>query len=238
MKRRTLDLFFSIGGAMFAVLLLILGFVLKDQADFADDYVRGQLAEQQITFPEKDALGTEDEFQAAILEAFGGDQAAATAFIEERDLTSEANADCLNDYAGEQMLTGKQAECYAQSYIRLHAAESSIVDGTAYTYSTIGGLVRDARTAVADAKEAGAPQEEIDALQATADQLQSLRVDTLLRADTLRGLLLTSYGFSVFGDKAELAAWVCWIGGALLLVLSIAGFVHASTKSAKEHVVA
>ncbi|HAP75820.1 MAG TPA: hypothetical protein DCR14_07020 [Acidimicrobiaceae bacterium] len=237
MKRRTLDLAFSIGGALFAVLLLVLGLVLKDQADFAESYVHDQLAEQEITFPEKDALGSEEEFQATILELFNGDQAAADAFIEQKGLTSEEKSECLNKYAGQQMLTGPQAECYAEDYIKLHASESSVVNGKAYTYSTIGGLVREARTAVTEAKEAGAPQEEIDALQAEADRLQSLRVDTLLRADTLRGLLLTSYGFSIFGDKAALAATVCYIAAALLMLLAIAGFIHASTKSAKEHVI-
>ena len=42
MKRRTLDLIFSIGGLVLAVLLGVLGFVLKSQAVFADDYVTSQ----------------------------------------------------------------------------------------------------------------------------------------------------------------------------------------------------
>ena len=50
MKRRTIDIAFSVGGALFSVLLLILGLVLKDQADFAETYVHDQLAEQQIKF--------------------------------------------------------------------------------------------------------------------------------------------------------------------------------------------
>ena len=37
MKRRTLDIAFSVGGALFAALLLVLGLVLKDQANFATD---------------------------------------------------------------------------------------------------------------------------------------------------------------------------------------------------------
>jgi len=45
--------------------------------------------------------------------------------------------------------------------------------------------------------------------------------------ETLRGLLLTTYGFSIFGDKAALAANVLYALAGLMLVLSIAGFVHA-----------
>ena len=41
MKRRTLDFVFSIGGGVMAILLLILGLVLQNQASFAKAY--GQL---------------------------------------------------------------------------------------------------------------------------------------------------------------------------------------------------
>ncbi len=51
--------------------------------------------------------------------------------------------------------------------------------------------------------------------------------DTLFKGETLRGLLLTSFGFSVFGVKGEQVATVAYIVAALLALLSIAGFVHA-----------
>ena len=60
------------------------------------------------------------------------------------------------------------------------------------------------------------------------------KVDTLFRGETLRGLLLTSYGFSIFGDKAMLASWVCLIAGFVLLLASAAGFVHAFRTSKDE----
>ena len=50
MKRRTLDLIFAGGGTVFAVLLLVLGFVFTGQASFARDYVKDQLGQQKITF--------------------------------------------------------------------------------------------------------------------------------------------------------------------------------------------
>jgi hypothetical protein len=49
----------------------------------------------------------------------------------------------------------------------------------------------------------------------------------VFKGETLKGLLLTSYGFSEFGTKAEQGAMVAYGGAALLLLLSIAGFVHA-----------
>lgn len=240
MKRKTLDIAFSIGGVVFSVLLVVVGLILTNQKNFAEDYVKSQLEEQAITFKPADKLVSDADWKAELIEKFGGDEAAMNAFIADRHLTSEADSKCLNKYAGKMMLTGKMAECYAEDFIRLHAADSSVVtgtgleladgtsvDGVSYTYSTISTAITAAKDAVKALKDAGAAQEEIDAAQATADKLQSLRVDTLLRADTLRGLLLTTYGFSVFGERAGQAAWVTYIAAVVLFLLSIAGFIHA-----------
>ncbi len=239
MKRRTLDIAFSVGGVIISILLVVVGLILTDQKDFAQTYVASQLGEQQITFPTKEALAenSDEVLNEELLEKFGGDQAKVDAFLEDKNLTSEASSECLNKYAGQKMVTGKQAECYAEQFIKLHASISSIVDGVSYSYASIGPIVTEARNAVTAAKEAGAPQDQIDELQATADTLQRLRVDTLLRADTLRGLLLTSYGFSVFGERAGQAATVAYIAAAVLFLLSIAGFVHAFTSKKADDVI-
>ena len=50
----------------------------------------------------------------------------------------------------------------------------------------------------------------------------------VFKGETLRGLLLTSYGFSDFGVKAGHAALVAYLAAALMALLGIAGFVHAS----------
>src|SRR5512139_1704032 len=101
MQRRTLDLLFSIGGLALAILLVILGLVLQNQANFAEDYVHDQLTAQKIVFTPADKL-TDEEKQAA----------------------------CLVKNGGEQLTTGKQAECYANKYIALHLSETN--DGKTY----------------------------------------------------------------------------------------------------------
>ena len=53
--------------------------------------------------------------------------------------------------------------------------------------------------------------------------------ESLFKGETLRGLLLTSYGFSVSGVKGKHVATVAYLAAALLALLSIAGFVHAWT---------
>ncbi|MEU7827027.1 hypothetical protein [Catellatospora sp. NPDC049133] len=44
---------------------------------------------------------------------------------------------------------------------------------------------------------------------------------------TLRGLLLTTYGFSEFGVKAGQAALVAYLAALVMFLLSVAGFFHA-----------
>ncbi len=105
MKRRTLDLIFSVGGLTVAVLALVLGLVLQSQANFAKTYVADQLSAQSITFTPEENLTEE-----------------------------EAQADCLIEYAGEQLTTGKQAECYANEYIGLHLTH--INEGKTYSESS------------------------------------------------------------------------------------------------------
>ena len=50
MTRKKLDLIFSIGGVLLALLLLVLGLVLRNQSTFAKSYVRDQMSAQQISF--------------------------------------------------------------------------------------------------------------------------------------------------------------------------------------------
>ena len=52
----------------------------------------------------------------------------------------------------------------------------------------------------------------------------------------MRGPLLTSYGFSIFGDRAQTAAYVCYAVAVVLFLAAIAGFVHAASRSARHPV--
>jgi hypothetical protein len=238
MNRRTLDLLFSAGGVILGALLMILGLVLKDQANFAKDYVKDQLSEQQITFKPADTLVKADVWKADLLKSFEGDQVKVDQFVKDNKLTAEADTPCLVKYAGKQLTTGKMAECYANNFIRLHLKDGSIYAAKlsadpkkqvaqSYTYATIGGVQSELRTQVTDAKTANDPK--LADYQAQLDKVNALRNDTLFRGESLRGLLLTSYGFSIFGDRANLAATVCFAAFALMILLSIAGFIHAAS---------
>jgi hypothetical protein len=204
MKRRTLDVIFSVGGVLFAALLLILGLVLSSQGSFAKDYVADQFAQQKITFIPEEALSGEQD-------APGGD--------------------CLVEFAGTELSTGKHAECYANQFIAFHMAESATelaaeTGNPAYegaTYATLGGITRGLSASIAEGTEAG---DDVSALEEELAAANGLR-DSMFRGETLRGLLLTTYGFSIFGERADQAAMVAYAAAVLLLLLSIAGFVHA-----------
>jgi len=110
-------------------------------------------------------------------------------------------------------VSGKQAECYANNYIAVHLRE--VNDGKTYSQTS------SEQRALPDQNSPEA--KELDG-----------KVQTLFRGETLRGLLLTSYGFSIFGDRAQTAAYVCYILALVLFLAAIAGFVHAATKSAEQ----
>jgi hypothetical protein len=161
--------------------------VLQNQANFANDYVHNQLSQQKITFT-----------PAKFLKANESDP-------------------CLKNYAGQPLVKGKQAECYANHYIAVHLSE--VNNGKTYSQTS-----NDER-ALTDQNSAQA-------------KALSAKVDTLFRGETLRGLLLTSYGFSIFGDRAQTAAYVCYLLALVLFLAAIAGFVHAATKKADHQVLA
>jgi hypothetical protein len=191
MKRRTLDLVVSVGGLLLAGLLLVAGLVFTSNANFANNYVTQQLSEQKIQFKAADALTAEEKQQA-----------------------------CLVTYAGQQLTTGKQAECYANNFIGLHLEKTA----GGKTYAEIGDQQTQLRAQIAEAQKTSAAN--LPDLQKQLTDLTAAR-ETVFKGETLRGLLLTSYGFSEFGAKAALAATVAYIAAGVMLVLAIFGLIHA-----------
>ena len=196
MTRKKLDLTFSIGGVLLALLFVVLGLVLRNQSNFAKSYVRDQMSAQQINFTP--VAGLSDE---------------------------EKSASCLVKNAGKPLTSGKQAECYANEYIGLHVKE---VNG-GKTYSQTSGESRAARAAADKALAADPDAQASKDLDVAAKTLAG-KTDTLFKGETLRGLLLTSYGFSIFGERAGQAASLAFLGALVLLLASIAGLVHGMRK--------
>jgi hypothetical protein len=95
--------------------------------------------------------------------------------------------------AGLPLTTGNQAQAYA-GLIGLHVKESA--EGAGYpgaSYATLGGIQRELKAKVEEAKKSG-DQAAIDKAQADVTAVTNLR-NTMLTASTLRGNLLSAYGW-------------------------------------------
>ena len=109
-----------------------------------------------------------------------------------------ADAAAMGAYAGQMMTTGAQAQVYADNFIAFHLSKM----GGTYAQLSAASLA-----------------------QPNNLKLAAL-VNTVFKGTTLRGLLLNAYAFWQVGVIALWGAIVAFIGAALLLILSILGFVH------------
>src|SRR5262245_11896325 len=127
---------------------------------------------------------------------------------------------CLVTYAGQPLTSGTQAECYANNFINVHL--QGIAGGK--TYAELGDVQTQLRAQIAQAQKDNAPN--LADLQKQLTDTTANR-ETVFKGETLRGLLLTSFGFSQFGEKAAQAATVAYIAAGLLLILALFGILHA-----------
>jgi hypothetical protein len=118
--------------------------------------------------------------------------------------------------AGQPLTTGNQARVYSE-LIALHmqgSAEEAGYPGAAY--ATLGGKQREFRAAVAAATEAG-DEAALAEAQAQLTAVTNLR-NTMLTGSTLRGNLLSAYGWDNVATGVTAA-------GAFILVLGVVFFV-------------
>jgi hypothetical protein len=179
MKRRAFDKLVSWFGLVVVVVLLVAGSLLTWGSSFANSSVHDQLAAQKIFFP----------------------SAAAFAHAKAGTEITPSMIPSVSQYAGQQLLTGSQAEVYANNFIAVHLSEMPYGG----VYSKISAA------AMADPKNAS---------------LAGL-VNTSFKGTALRGLLLEAYAFSVFGEIATYAAIAAFALAAVLAVLVAFGFLHS-----------
>jgi len=178
MSRRVFDILASGVGLILVVVLLIAGGLLAWGASYANSTVHDQLSAQQIFFP----------------------TAAQLAHPNGTEITT-AMPKYLDQYAGQQLLTGAQAEAYANHFIAIHLSEMPY--GGVYSKVSGASLANPKNTALAGL------------------------VQTVFRGTTLRGLLLEAYGFSMLGVVAFWSAIAAFCMAFLLLVASGLGIRHA-----------
>jgi hypothetical protein len=179
MGRRTFDLIASSLGVVLVIVLVVAGSLLLWGSNFAKSSVRHQLEQQQIYFP----------------------PAAAFAHAKAGTEITPSMIPTVSQYAGQQVLTGPQAEAYADHFIAVHLSEMPYGG----VYSKISAA------SMADPNNA---------------KLAAL-TQTSFRGTTLRGLLLEAYGFWKFGQIALYGAIASFILAGVTTILAILGFVHA-----------
>ena len=120
-----------------------------------------------------------------------------------------AYGETVNGYAGQQVTTGPQAKAYSDM-IAVHLTK--VADGKTYSQVSEEWIASSADPT-------------------KRDPAMGAQRQTLFMGETLRGLLLNVYAFSIFGTIALIAGWVAHIGALLLAVLAIVGFVHGRSIS-------
>jgi len=186
MRRRVFDVLTSAGGLVLVVVLLVAGGLLMWGYSYDHNNVRNQLAAQDIFFPPKAAFAT------------------AKAGTE----ITPAMIPYLEKYSGQQLLSGPQAEAYADHFIAEHLAEMPY-----------GGIYSKISTAArAEPKNTKLAELETTSFQGT----------------TLRGLLLEAYGFSKIGTIMLIGSIASFILAIVMFGFVLLGFRHARLTPAEE----
>jgi hypothetical protein len=178
MRRTTFDKILGRAGTVFGVVLLAAGGLLLWGSAYVHNTVQGQLAAQQITFPP------------------------ASAFAQAKPGTeiTPSMIPSVSQYAGQQMLTGQQAEAYADHFIAVHIAEMG--GGKTYSQLSAESLAQPNNTQLATT------------------------VNTVFKGETLRSMLLNAYGWWKVSQITYIASLVMFGLGGLALIGGLFGFAR------------
>jgi hypothetical protein len=194
MSRKVFDIITSTGGVIVVVVLLVAGGLLLWGHSYVNSNVRTQLAQQQIYFPPK----------------------AAFAHPKAGTEITPSMIPSVSQYAGQQLLTGQQAEVWANHFMAVHLYDMPYHG----VYANISAAARAATPGSAEAKSLAALEQ------------------TSFQGTTLRGLLLEAYGFSEVGLVMLWGAIASFILAAIMAALVGLGFWHASRTEQEEQILA
>jgi len=176
MRRTTFDKLLGWIGVSLGAVLLVVGGLTLWGSTYIHNTVTSQLAAQQITFPP------------------------ASAFAHPKAGTeiTPSMIPSVSQYAGQQLLTGQQAEAYADHFIAVHIADM----GGGKTYSQLSA------EAMAQPNNAS---------------LQNL-VATVFKGETLRSMLLNAYGWWKVSQITYIVALAAFGLGGLSFLAGLFGF--------------
>ena len=164
-----------IAGFVLSAILLAAGGLLLWGSTYTHNMVHNQLAAQQIYFPP----------QAAFAHAQAGTE------------ITPSMIPSVSQYAGQQLVTGQQAQSYADNFIAVHIANMT----GGQTYAQLSGK------ALADPNNTKLAGE----------------VATVFKGETLRAILLNAYGWWKVSQITYIAALGAFGLGGLTLIASLFG---------------
>ena len=176
MRRTTFDKLLGWIGCSLGAVLLVAGGLLLWGSAYIHTTVTTQLAEQQIYFPP------------------------ASAFAHPKAGTeiTPSMIPSVSQYAGQQLLTGQQAEVYADHFIAVHLSEM----GGGKTYSQLS----------------------TEAMAAPTNTTLANTVATVFKGTTLRSMLLNAYGWWKVSQITYIISLAAFGLGALSFLAGLFGF--------------
>ena len=174
MRRNSRSLF-ALAATGVAVILLAAGGMLMWGSAYVHNTVQGQLASQQIYFP----------------------PAAAFAHAKADTEITPNMIPTVSQYAGQQLLTGQQAEAYADHFIAQHIYDMS--GGKTYSQLSTESIAQPKNTALTGL------------------------VATVFKGETLRSMLLNAYGWWKVSQITYVASLVALSLGSLALLGGVFG---------------
>jgi hypothetical protein len=165
----------AIAGFVLAAILLAAGGLLLWGSTYTHNMVHNQLAAQKIYFPPKAAFAHPKA---------GGE-------------ITPSMIPSVSQYAGQQLLTGQQAQSYADNFIAVHI--TNMTGGQTYAQLSAKALANPN-----DTKLAG-------------------EVATVFKGETLRAILLNAFGWWKVSQITYIAALIAFGLGGLTLIASLFG---------------
>ena len=163
--------------AVLAAVLLLAGGLLIWGSTYVHNTVQSQLAAQQITFP----------------------PASAFAHPKAGSEITPSMIPLVSQYAGQQLLTGQQAEAYADHFIAVHIA--NMTGGKTYAQLSTAAQAQPNNTQLAN------------------------QVSTVFKGETLRSMLLNAYGWWKVSQITYIASLIAFGLGTVAGVGSIYLFI-------------
>ncbi len=165
----------AIAGFALAAILLAAGGLLLWGSTYTHNMVHNQLAAQQIYFPPK----------------------AAFAHPKAGTEITPSMIPSVSQYAGQQLVTGQQAQSYADNFIAVHI--TNMTGGQTYAQLSAKALANPDNTKLAG------------------------EVATVFKGETLRAILLNAYGWWKVSQITYIAALAAFGLGGLTLIASLFG---------------